>query len=92
MAGVDCDRAHLVADVEQLRYRIRKILAQHGFGTVSAALAIAPYIRYDAVRRDLERDGLLSYVEFFAAQSLSLDDLAVKIAQWWALVDLAARY
>ncbi|WP_190814065.1 PaaX family transcriptional regulator [Saccharopolyspora pogona] len=75
-----------------LRYQIRKILTRRGFGTVSAALWIAPGQVYEGARRELERDGLDHLVEFFSAHSLAQGDLAEKVGAWWDLNDLATRY
>lgn len=75
-----------------LRHQIRKILGRRGFGTVGSGLWVAPEHVHTQVRRDLEREGLESFVEFFAAEHLSATSLAEKVAQWWDLPALAARY
>lgn len=75
-----------------LRYQIRKILTRRGFGTVSAALWIAPGQVYEGARRDLEREGLAHLVDFFSAHSLGMGDLAHQVGTWWDLDDLAIRY
>ena len=75
-----------------LRHQIRKILAKRGFGTVGSGLSVAPMFVYEAVRRDLERAGLLDYVEFFAAEHLTGEHMAEKVAAWWDLAELTQRY
>jgi len=75
-----------------LRYQIRKILTRRGFGTVNAALWIAPGLVHEGARRELEREGLDQLVEFFSAHSLDQGDLAAKVGSWWDLDDLATRY
>lgn len=74
-----------------LRHQLRRVLAGRGFGTVAAGLWIAPEFVYPHLRRELEREGLLEFVEFFAADLLD-DQIASRVAQWWDLDALAALY
>jgi phenylacetic acid degradation operon negative regulatory protein len=74
-----------------LRHQLRRVLAGRGFGTVAAGLWIAPEFVHAHLRRELEREGLLEFVEFFAADLLD-DQIARRVAQWWDLEALAALY
>ena len=74
-----------------LRHQLRRVLAGRGFGTVAAGLWIAPEFVHAHLRRELEREGLLEFVEFFAADLLD-DEIARRVAQWWDLDALAALY
>jgi phenylacetic acid degradation operon negative regulatory protein len=74
-----------------LRHQIRRVLVGRGFGTVAAALWIAPEFVYDHLRRELEREGLLEFVEFFAADLLG-DEVARRVANWWDLEALTELY
>lgn len=74
-----------------LRHQLRRVLAGRGFGTVAAGLWIAPEFVHAHLRRELEREGLLEFVEFFAADLLD-DEIARRVAQWWDLEALAALY
>lgn len=75
-----------------LRYQIRKALSNRGFGTVGSALWIAPGLVLDSIRADLERQGLVEFVEFFFADYASADDMSSKVASWWDLDTLISRY
>jgi phenylacetic acid degradation operon negative regulatory protein len=74
-----------------LRHQIRKVLASRGFGTVAAGLWIAPESGYAHVRRELEREGLAEFVEFFSADVIT-DEVGSRVAQWWDLDALAELY
>ena len=74
-----------------LRHQLRRVLAGRGFGTVAAGLWIAPEFVHAHLRRELEREGLLEFVEFFAADLLD-DQVARRVAEWWDLDALAALY
>jgi phenylacetic acid degradation operon negative regulatory protein len=74
-----------------LRHQLRRVLAGRGFGTVAAGLWIAPEFVHAHLRRELEREGLLEFVEFFAADLLD-DQVARRVSQWWDLEALAALY
>jgi phenylacetic acid degradation operon negative regulatory protein len=74
-----------------LRHQIRRVLLGRGFGTVSAGLWIAPEFVYEHLRRELEREGLLEFVEFFAADVLG-DEVARRVADWWDLDALSELY
>jgi phenylacetic acid degradation operon negative regulatory protein len=74
-----------------LRHQIRRMLAGRGFGTVGPGLWIAPDFVYDPLRRELEREGLADFVEFFAADVMGHDP-ASRVAEWWDLGALAHLY
>jgi phenylacetic acid degradation operon negative regulatory protein len=74
-----------------LRHQIRRVLAGRGFGTVASGLWIAPEFVYDHLRRELEREGLAQFVEFFAAQPIG-EAVAARVADWWDLGALAELY
>jgi phenylacetic acid degradation operon negative regulatory protein len=74
-----------------LRHRLRKVLVGRGFGTVGAALWIAPEHVLPHLRHELEREGLTDFVELFRAEPLDADARA-KVADWWDLDALAKRY
>jgi phenylacetic acid degradation operon negative regulatory protein len=74
-----------------LRHRIRKVLAARGFGTVAAGLWVAPGFAYDHLRRELEREGLADFIEFFAADVLGVE-VGARVADWWDLDALARLY
>jgi phenylacetic acid degradation operon negative regulatory protein len=74
-----------------LRHQLRRVLAGRGFGTVAAGLWIAPEFVHGHLRRELEREGLLEFVEFFAADLLD-DQVARRVAEWWDLDALTALY
>lgn len=78
-----------------LRHRIRRILAQRGFGTVSSGLWIAPAFMVHHVRRQLDREGLLEFVEVFVAEHITSDHVEKKLTEWWdtsALIELYAGF
>ena len=74
-----------------LRHQLRRVLAARGFGTVAAGLWIAPEFVHAHLKRELEREGLLEFVEFFAADLVD-DQVARRVAQWWDLEGLTALY
>jgi phenylacetic acid degradation operon negative regulatory protein len=74
-----------------LRHQLRRVLAGRGFGTVAAGLWIAPEFVHAHLRRELEREGLLEFVEFFAADLVD-DQVARRVATWWDLEALTALY
>jgi phenylacetic acid degradation operon negative regulatory protein len=74
-----------------LRHQIRRVLAGRGFGTVGAGLWIAPEFVYEHLQRELERDGLAEFVEFFAADVMG-DSVATRVADWWDLAALTQLY
>ena len=74
-----------------LRHQLRRVLAGRGFGMVAAGLWIAPEFVHAHLRRELEREGLLEFVEFFAADLLD-DQVARRVAEWWDLDALGALY
>jgi phenylacetic acid degradation operon negative regulatory protein len=74
-----------------LRHQIRRVLAGRGFGTVGPGLWIAPEFVYEHLRRELERAGLLEYVELFAADLLG-EQVADRIGDWWDLGALTELY
>ncbi len=54
-----------------------------------AGLWIAPEFVHAHLRRELEREGLLEFVEFFAADLLD-DQIERRVAEWWDLEALTA--
>jgi phenylacetic acid degradation operon negative regulatory protein len=74
-----------------LRHQLRRVLAGRGFGTVAAGLWIAPEFVHAHLRRELEREGLLEFVEFFAADLLD-DQIERRVAEWWDLGALTELY
>lgn len=74
-----------------LRHQIRRVLAGRGFGTVGPGLWIAPDFVYEHLRRELDREGLLEYVELFAADLLG-EQVADRIGDWWDLAALTELY
>ena len=74
-----------------LRHQLRRVLAGRGFGTVAPGLWIAPEFVHAHLRRELEREGLLDFVEFFAADLLD-DQVARRVSEWWDLEALTALY
>ena len=74
-----------------LRHQIRRVLVSRGFGTVGAGLWIAPELVHTHLRRELEREGLLEFVELFAADVLE-GRVAERVAEWWDLTALGELY
>jgi phenylacetic acid degradation operon negative regulatory protein len=74
-----------------LRHQIRRVLAGRGFGTVGPGLWIAPEFVYEHLRRELERERLLGYVELFAADLLG-EQVAERVGDWWDLDALTQLY
>jgi phenylacetic acid degradation operon negative regulatory protein len=74
-----------------LRHQIRRVLAGRGFGTVGSGLWIAPEFVYEHLRRELEREGLADFVEFFAADVMG-DSVATRVGDWWDLEGLGELY
>jgi phenylacetic acid degradation operon negative regulatory protein len=74
-----------------LRHQIRRVLMSRGFGTVAAGLWIAPEFVYEHLRRELEREGLGEFVEFFAADVLGAE-VGHRVGEWWDLAALADLY
>lgn len=74
-----------------LRYRIRRILSQRGFGTVSAGLWIAPAPAVEHLRQELRREELLEFAEFFIGHPLVAPG-PEKIQTWWDIAALEALY
>lgn len=74
-----------------LRHRIRSTFTKWGAGSVTAGVWIAPGHNEARIRAELEADGLVGYVDFFAARYLG-EDFRDKVAQWWDLPTLGALY
>jgi phenylacetic acid degradation operon negative regulatory protein len=74
-----------------LRHQLRRVLAGRGFGTVGPGLWIAPEFVYEHLRRELDREGLGEFVEYFAADVLGHDP-AARVAEWWDLDALGELY
>jgi len=75
-----------------LRHQLRSMLTRMGFGSVTPGLWIAPGNTYEEIRQQLERAGLTEYVEFFAAEHLTGDQVRDKVSQWWDLPALEELY
>jgi phenylacetic acid degradation operon negative regulatory protein len=58
---------------------------------VGSGLWIAPEFVYEHLRRELEREGLADFVEFFAADVMG-DSVATRVADWWDLEGLGELY
>jgi phenylacetic acid degradation operon negative regulatory protein len=74
------------------RHALRSRLTSLGFGTVSSGVWIAAGHVADDVLEALARDGLDRFVDIFHADHLGYDDLASRVAQWWDLETIDARY
>lgn len=74
-----------------MRYRIRRILSLRGFGTVGAGLWIAPASAVDHLRRELLREELLEFAEFFVGHPFEAP-VAEKVHTWWDIPALEAMY
>lgn len=68
-----------------LRYRLRKVLTDLGYGTVSAGLWIANGRFMAQTQQQLAQHGLSEYVEFFRGAPLGEEDLKAQVATWWDL-------
>jgi phenylacetic acid degradation operon negative regulatory protein len=75
-----------------LRHKLRSILTKAGCGQVSPGLWIAPGNLADEVGLQLERAGLMDYVDLFRATHLTEQHLRQKVGQWWDLSALEASY
>ncbi|MGY1604918.1 PaaX family transcriptional regulator [Geodermatophilus sp. SYSU D00815] len=74
------------------RHRLRAELTRLGCGTVAPGAWIAPGHLADEVTEVLHRRGLDGYAELFAGRHVGSGDLAAKVARWWDLDALQARY
>jgi phenylacetic acid degradation operon negative regulatory protein len=74
------------------RHALRSRLTSLGFGTVSSGVWIAAGHAADDVLEALARDGLERYVDLFHADHLGYGGLADRVAQWWDLESIDARY
>ncbi|MCA4131714.1 PaaX family transcriptional regulator C-terminal domain-containing protein [Arthrobacter sp. M4] len=75
-----------------LRHKLRTILTRVGCGQVSPGLWIAPGNLAHEVQQQLERAGLMDYVDLFKATHLTEDQIHDKVGQWWDLPSLEALY
>ncbi|SMY12161.1 PaaX family transcriptional regulator [Brevibacterium jeotgali] len=76
-----------------VRYRLRRLLAQLGCGTVADGLCIAPHRLADALESHLEDAGLREWVSVFdSAELRSGERLASACALWWDLEATAALH
>ncbi|AFR34533.1 PaaX family transcriptional regulator C-terminal domain-containing protein [Arthrobacter sp. Rue61a] len=75
-----------------LRHKLRTILTRIGCGQVSPGLWIAPGNLSDEVSQQLDRAGLMEYVDLFKAAPLTDDQIRAKVGQWWDLASLEALY
>lgn len=74
-----------------LRHQIRRVLVARGFGTVGSGLWIAPELVHVHLRRELERGGLLEFVDLFAGDVLDTE-VAGRVSEWWDLQALTDLY
>lgn len=70
------------------RHRLRSLLTQLGFGTVSAGAWIAPAHVEGLTRETLERAGLAEYLDLFRSEHLGFRPLPEQVARWWDLETL----
>lgn len=75
-----------------LRHKLRTILTRIGCGQVSPGLWIAPGNLAGDVSRQLERAGLMEYVDLFSAMHLTDEHIQSKVGQWWDLPSLEVLY
>lgn len=73
------------------RHELRTQLSRLGFGTAAPGVWVAPAQLARETARVLARTGLDRYVDMFRADHLGFAGLAVKVAQWWDLDELAAQ-
>ena len=72
------------------RHQLRSQLTRLGFGTVAPGVWVAPGHLADETGEVLDRRGLASYVELF--RGAHLGDVRDRVARWWDLDALHARY
>jgi phenylacetic acid degradation operon negative regulatory protein len=75
-----------------LRHKLRTILTRMGCGQVSPGLWIAPGGLAGEIEQQLDRAGLMEYVDLFRAAHLGKSDVKAKVSQWWDLLALDALY
>jgi phenylacetic acid degradation operon negative regulatory protein len=75
-----------------LRHKLRTILTRVGCGQVSPGLWIAPGSAADEIEGQLDRAGLMEYVDLFTADHLNEENIRDKVAQWWDLPSLEFLY
>ncbi|OSZ45878.1 transcriptional regulator [Alcaligenes faecalis] len=76
----------------QQRYKIRTGLDRMGFGTVAAGLYIGPARLQSDVVEYIREHQLWDYVELFIVEPSGFSDIKSKVARWWDLDGLAAKY
>lgn len=74
------------------RHALRSQLTRLGFGSAAPGVWVAPGTMYDEVVHALDRLGLTAYTEFFRGDYLGAGDVAVRMAQWWDLDQMARLY
>lgn len=75
-----------------LRHKLRTILTRMGCGQVSPGLWIAPGNLADEIGQQLDRAGLMEYVDLFRGAHLGQGNVKAKVSQWWDLPALDALY
>ena len=74
------------------RHELRSLLTRLGFGTAAPGVWVAPGTAYDETLGALDRAGLAAYTELFRGDYLGAGDASVRVAEWWDLPAVAARY
>ena len=75
-----------------LRHKLRTILTRMGCGQVSPGLWIAPGSLAGEIGQQLDRAGLMEYVDLFKAAHLGESNVREKVGHWWDLPALDALY
>lgn len=70
------------------RHKLRSLLTQLGFGTVSAGAWIAPAHVEDLTRETLDKAGLAEYLDLFRSEHVGFRPLPEQVACWWDLETL----
>ncbi len=70
------------------RHKLRSLLTQLGFGTVSAGAWIAPAHVEGLTRETLDEAGMAEYLDLFRSEHLGFRPLPEQVARWWDLETL----
>ena len=73
------------------RHRLKRVLTRRGFGAAGSGLWISPDQQPHWVRRELDREDLARFVDYFTVLP-DPDDLPDRVARWWDLEALEAAY
>jgi phenylacetic acid degradation operon negative regulatory protein len=74
------------------RHTLRSQLVRLGFGSAAPGVWVAPGTLYDEVVRVLDRQGLISYTEFFRGDYLGAGDVSTRMREWWDLDEMERLY